>query len=122
MNQKKFFVQFHKDAEKEYARLDSSIVKIVNNAVDELEERADEVGKPLGNNDTTKLSGCKEIKFRELGIRIVFRITNKTVELLRIVEILAIGKRDKDMVFKDAHRRIIAAKVNLRIKRKKRGK
>lgn len=106
MNQQRFNVLFHKDAQKEYERLDSSVVTAVNKAVDELEERADEVGKPLGNTTIAKLAGCKEIKLRELGIRIVFRIRGGEVLLIRIVEVLAIGKRERELVFKAADKRL----------------
>lgn len=67
--------------------------------------RADEVGKTLGNNNITKLCGCKEIKLRDAGIRIVFRVTNETVEVLRIVYILTIEERSDDFAFKVAHKR-----------------
>ena len=62
--------------------------------------------RPLGNKNSTKLAGCKEIKLRELGIRIVFRITCEKVEVLRIVYVLAIEARSKDYVFKVAHERL----------------
>ncbi len=117
MISKKFTVQFHKDAQKEYENLDKSVLEAVNKALDELEERADEVGKSLGNTNTAKLSGCKEIKLRTMGIRIVFQIVEDKVNLLRIVYVLAIGKRDKDIVFKDANKRI----RGVRGARKKRG-
>jgi len=52
------------------------------------------------------LAGCKEIKLREVGIRIVFRITCEKVEVLRIVYALAIEERSKDFVFKIAHDRL----------------
>ena len=37
------------EAAREYAKLDNSVVEIVNKAIDELEFRADVIGKPLGN-------------------------------------------------------------------------
>jgi mRNA-degrading endonuclease RelE of RelBE toxin-antitoxin system len=44
--------------------------KIVNKKLDDLEERADEIGKLLSGN----LAGCREIKLRDAGIRILYRI------------------------------------------------
>ena len=105
MLEKKFDVRLDPDALKEYGKLDNSVLPLVNKAIDELEYRADEVGKPLGNKSSTKLAGCKEIKLREVGIRIVFRITSEKVEVLRIVYVLAIEERSKDFVFKIAHER-----------------
>ncbi len=101
----KFDVRLDYDALKEYNRLDNSVLVIVNKQIDELELRADEIGKPLENNNSTKLAGCREIKLRDAGIRIVYRITNETVEVLRIVYILTIEKRSRDSAFKIADKR-----------------
>jgi len=105
MNER-FDIRFDEDAEKEYNNLEYSILGIVNKAIDELVYRADEVGKKLGNHSNTKLAGCKEIKLRDAGIRIVFRITNETVEVLRVVYILTIERRSQDNAFKIADRRL----------------
>lgn len=101
MSSKKFDIIFAEGAIKEYNRLDNSVVSIVNKAIDDLEFRADEVGKPLKG----KLNGCKEKKLRSEGIRIIFRIVGNKVDILRIVYILAIEKRDKGSVFKIATKR-----------------
>ena len=71
-----------------------------------LETRADEIGKSLGNKDSTKLHGCKEIKLRRAGLRIIFRVTTETVDVLRIVYVLSIEKRDLDFVFGVANNRL----------------
>ena len=102
----RFDIRFDEGAEKEYNKLDNSVLGAVNKAIDELVYRADEVGKILSNYSNTKLAGCKEIKLRDAGIRIVFRITNTTVEVLQVVFILAIERRSQDLVFKIADRRL----------------
>ncbi len=43
----KFDVRLDPGALKEYEKLDGSLIKIVNKAIDQLEMRADEVGKQL---------------------------------------------------------------------------
>lgn len=101
MSDKKFEIIFAEGAIKEYKKLDNSIIGIVNKAIDELEYRADEVGKPLKGN----LYGCKEKKLRNEGIRIIFRIVGKRVDVLRIVYVLAIEKRKRNTVFKIANKR-----------------
>jgi mRNA interferase RelE/StbE len=106
----RFDIRFDQDAEKEYNKLDNSVLSIVNKAIDELIYRADEVGKKLGNHINTSLSGCKEIKLRDAGIRIIFRITNEIVEVLRVVYILTIERRSDDFVFRIADRRLKAFK------------
>lgn len=102
---KRFEVRFHPDAVKEYKKLDGSVLKMVNKSIDELELRADETGKILRNNKNTKLAGCKEKKLKDIGIRIIFKITNERVDILRIVYVLSIEKRSDDFVFKIAHNR-----------------
>lgn len=103
--QRKFEVRLHPDAVKEYEKLDGSVLNIVNKAIDELELRADETGKILRNNKDTKLAGCKEKKLRDAGIRIIFKITDERVDILKIVYVLTIEKRSDDLVFKIAHNR-----------------
>ncbi|PFR34587.1 hypothetical protein COK29_33810, partial [Bacillus cereus] len=83
--------------------LDGSVKQIVNKAIKQLEVRADEVGKELENKQHTKLYGCKEVKIKGIGIRIVFRIVGEKAE---IVQIISIGKRDDNEVFQDAHKRL----------------
>lgn len=107
MNKKlRFDVRLDPDAAKEYKKIDGSVIRIVNKAIDELEIRADEVGTPLENKRDLKLIGCREIKLRDAGIRIVYKITNEVVNILRIVYVLTIESRDKEYVFKIANRRL----------------
>ncbi|MDD4237081.1 MAG: type II toxin-antitoxin system RelE/ParE family toxin [Desulfotomaculaceae bacterium] len=106
MNKKRRFdVRLDPDAAKEYQKIDNSVIRIVDKAIDELEIRADEVGKPLGNKREIKLIGCREIKLRDAGIRIIFKIASEVVDILRIVYVLTIESRGKDYVFKTAHKR-----------------
>ena len=92
---------FNRDALKEYKSLDGSVRKLVDLGLAKLRVRADEIGKPLHG----ELSGCRELKYREAGIRVVYRIVGENVE---IVEIVAIGARDKGKVFAVASRRLDA--------------
>lgn len=86
-------------AEKDYKSLDGFTRVMVDKDLLRLEQRADEVGKPLSGT----LSGCKELKFRVDGIRVIYRIVNGHVE---VVQIIAIGTRDKGRVLEIAARRI----------------
>lgn len=108
MKNKRFDIRFGFEAEKEYNELDNSILHIVNPAIDELQYRADEVGKALSNFNNTKLAGTREIKLRSSGIRIIYQITNEVVHILQIVYILAIEKRSDNIVFKLASQRLKA--------------
>lgn len=94
---RRFEVNLIPEAVKEYRRLDGSIKKLVNVAFRKLEERADELGEELFDKKETKLLGCRKIKFRKHGIRIVYRIIKGKVE---IVQVIAIGIRGDDEVYK----------------------
>jgi len=105
MNNARFKVIFAPEAAIEYEKLDNSVISIVDKAIDRLEERADEVGTLLHNYQKTRLADAKEIKLRDAGIRIIFKITAQTVNILQVVYILAIDQRDGDRVFGIAHER-----------------
>jgi len=102
----RFEVILDPDAAKEYQKLDDSVISIVDKTLDRLQKRADEIGKPLRNQNNSRLAGCKEIKLRDIGIRIVFRIANQFVHVLRVVYILSIEQRSDDLVFKLASKRL----------------
>lgn len=100
MTAARFKVEFiNNDAKKDYLSLDGSIRHLVDKGIARLALRADEIGKPLSG----ALAGCKELKFRNDGIRIIFRIVNGKIE---IVQVIAIGQRDKGKVFTAAEKRI----------------
>lgn len=97
----RFRVFFYNEAAaREYRKLDPSAKRLVNIALKKLEARADEIGAPLAR----ELAGCKKLKWRNAGLRMVFRIVDETT--VEIVEIIAIGQRDKEKVYKIAERRL----------------
>ncbi len=106
----RFEVRLHKSAQKEYARLDNTVVQIVDKALEELGIRADEIGKPLGKKRNINLTGRKEIKLRDAGIRIVFTVTKQYVQVLQIVVVLAEDRTD-DIVFRLAGERFYDMKA-----------
>lgn len=110
MFKKRFDIRFDEDAWKEYKSLDGSVKNIVDNYLERLESRADELGKELSNYQYTKLVGCKELKLRNLGIRIIFKVTNNFVNILRVVYILAVEHRSNDFVFTLANKRYTVVK------------
>lgn len=100
MSTAKFKVEFYdKTAEKEYLSLDGSVRAMVDKGITRLALRADEIGKPLAGLHT----GCRELKFRTDGISVIYRIRDGRVE---VVQIIAIGSRDKGKVFDLAARRL----------------
>lgn len=104
---KKFEVVFIEEAQKDYKMLDGSIKKLVNIALAKMEERADELGENLTSKNGLNLIGCKKIKFRKAGIRIVYRIIGNKAE---IAEIIIVGKREDNEVYEEAYKRLQKSK------------
>lgn len=100
---KKFEVVFIEEAQKDYKKLDGSIKKLVNVALAKMEERADELGEDLTSKHGVNLIGCRKIKFRKAGIRIVYRIVGEKAE---IAEIIIVGKREDNEVYQEAYKRL----------------
>lgn len=105
--QPKYELIFSDMAVKQYQNLDGSVIKQVDKCLDELQYRADEVGKALRNTKNTKLAGCKEIKLKSSHIRIIYKITDQVVNILQVVYILAVGKRANDEVFDEANKEYV---------------
>lgn len=99
----KFEVVFIEEAKKDYQKLDGSVRKFVDIAIAKMIERADELGEELTKKNTSNLVGCRKIKFKKIGIRIVYRIIGNRAE---ITEIIAIEKRVENEVYKDAMKRL----------------
>ena len=114
MAELRFEIRLHKAAAKEYDRLDYSVILLVDKALAELEVRADEIGKSLGKKRNVNLTGCKEIKLRDAGIRIVFLVAKEQVFVLQVVFVLAIDERDDDYVFRLAGKRYEDMKPSLK--------
>lgn len=100
---KKFEVVFIEEAKKDYKKLDGSIKKLVNVALAKMEERADELGEDLTSKHGVNLIGCRKIKFRKAGIRLVYRIVGDKAE---IAEIIILGKREDNEVYQEAFKRL----------------
>ena len=72
-------IEFLEEAEKDMKKLDHSaqiqvlkgIMKVSKNP---LPAEEDGYGKPLGNKSGTNLTNLLKIKFRDLGIRVVYKI------------------------------------------------
>lgn len=100
---KEFDIVFIEDAKEDYRKLDGSQKKFVDIALAKIEFRADELGNELTKKNDSNLIGCRKIKFRKIGIRIVYRIVGEQAE---IAEIISIGKRGNNEVYKNAAKRL----------------
>jgi mRNA interferase RelE/StbE len=101
----KFEIVFIEEAKKDYQKLDGSVRKLVDVAIAKMKDRADVLGEDLTKKNESDLIGCRKIKFKQAGIRIVYRISAGRAE---IAEIISIGKRKDNEVYKVAAKRLMA--------------
>jgi mRNA interferase RelE/StbE len=100
-------IEFHEEAIENMRRLDASVQKEVFKGIEKvsknpLPDSEGGYGKPLGNNSATKLAGCCKIKFRDSGIRVVYKVDRKNDVMLIIV----VSIRVDDYVYKKAYKRV----------------
>ena len=103
-------IEFHPAAAKEFDALDGSVRKEVASKIDSLAENPF-LGKPLGTRGNVNLTGLYKLYVAKKTYRIVYRLIGKEIE---IVEILGIGKRDKQQIYK-----LVVRRVEVDKKRKK---
>jgi len=84
-------------ARKEWDKLDSSVRSIFKNRL------AERLKQP--RNESTRLNGmkdCYKIKLRQIGYRLVYQVRDNEL----VVVVVAVGKREKNFVYKRAIKRI----------------
>ena len=86
-------------SKEDYEQLDGSQKIFINKALDRIKLRGMEAGQPLHGN----LAKCNKLKNKKMGLRIIFREAEGTVQVIQIV---AIGKRDKERIYKLAEERL----------------
>ncbi len=72
-------IKYHPLAYEELSRLDGSVKKIVLKGILKVSanpkpQSEGGYGKPLGNKGGNNLSGLLKIKFRDIGIRVVYKL------------------------------------------------
>jgi len=100
-------VDFYPKAQKEFDKLNESpklhvakaIKKVSQNPLPQSEGG---YGKPLGNTQSSKLSGCMKIKLKSIGIRVVYRLIRQD----NTMKIIIVSVRADDEVYKEAERRL----------------
>jgi len=95
-------VEFLPDAEKDFDALDGSVRKEVAKKIDSLVENPF-LGKPLGNKFDVDLTGFYKLYVAKKKYRVVYRLAGKHIE---VIEIVGIGKRDKEEIYKIVARRL----------------
>jgi len=89
-------ITFIKEAAEDYRQLDGSLKKLCDKKLEALEQKP-YLGEELGNKYNIDLTGFYKIYFNSKKYRIVYRISNKNLE---IIEIWGIGKRDKQEIYR----------------------
>lgn len=92
-------VEFIEEANQDFKNLDRSQQILIRKSILKIEKYGMQTGEPLRG----KLAGCRKLKHKKAGLRVVFRETKKGLE---IIQILAIGKRSDKEVYKSATKRL----------------
>ena len=99
-------VEFLPGAEKDYEALDKSVRKEVAKKIDALAENP-LLGKPLGNKFGIDLTGYYKLYAAKKKYRIVYRSAGGQIE---VIEIVGIGKREREEIYKLIAKRLRAVK------------
>lgn len=99
-------ITFLPEAKKELLKLDKQIQRIVLAGIwkvskNPLPQSEGGYGKPLGNKRSTDLTGFYKIKFKDIGIRVVYAL----VPSEQIMNIIAVLPREDEYCYKVAEKR-----------------
>ncbi len=99
-------IEFLEEAKKDLQRLDHSVQVQVLKGIQKVAQNPVSVHeggyvKPLGNKRGINLTNLLKIKFRDLGIRVVYKI-EKTDTLMKII---IVSTRTDEQVYKEAAKR-----------------
>ena len=99
-------VEFLEEAEKDMKKLDHSAQIQVLKGIQKVSKNplsAEEggYGKPLGNKSSTNLTNLMKIKFRNLGIRVVYKVERVD----GVMKIIVVSARTDEQVYKEAEKR-----------------
>ena len=99
-------IEFLEEAEKDMKKLDHSAQVQVLKGIRKVSQNPLSVeeggyGKPLGNNIGINLTNLMKIKFRDIGIRVVYKIER----IEGIMKIIVISARTDEQVYKEAAKR-----------------
>ena len=83
----------------DYDKLDGSQKVFVDKALNRIKLRGMDAGQPLHG----ALAQCNKLKNKKMGLRVIFRDVQGKFEVIQVV---VIGKRDKETVYKIAENRI----------------
>ena len=99
-------IEFLEEAEKDLKKLDHSVQIQVLKGISKVCQNplpAEEggYGKPLGNKSGTNLTNFLKIKFRDLGIRVVYKVERVN----GVMKIIVVAARTDEQVYREASKR-----------------
>ena len=99
-------IEFIEEAKRDMKRLDHSVQVQVIKGIHKVAQNPVSVyeggyGKPLGHKGETNLTSLLKIKFRDIGIRVVYKIEHTDI----IMKIIIVSARTDDQVYKEAQKR-----------------
>lgn len=92
-------IEWTEYSKEDYDNLDGSQKVFVDKALNRIKLHGMDTGQPLHG----ALAQCNKLKNRKMGLRIIFREVQGKFEVIQIV---VIGKRDKNAVYKIAENRL----------------
>lgn len=99
-------IEFLEEAEKDMKKLDHSAQIQVLKGISKVSQNPLPVeeggyGKPLGNKSGTNLTNFLKIKFRDLGIRVVYKVERVN----GVMKIIVVSARTDEQVYREASKR-----------------
>ena len=99
-------IEFLQEAEKDMKKLDHSVQIQVLKGIRKVSQNPLPVeeggyGKPLGNKSGTNLTNFMKIKFRDLGIRVVYKVE----QVEGVMKIIIVSDRKDEQVYREAAKR-----------------
>lgn len=96
-------IEFLPEADRDMDDLDSSVKAQVFKGIKKvsqnpLPQREGGYGKPLGNKGGVNLTNLLKIKFRDIGIRVVYKIIREKT----VMKIIVVSARTDKKVYKEA--------------------
>ncbi|GEK91241.1 addiction module toxin RelE [Alkalibacterium kapii] len=94
-----YHIKLNKLSKEDYNKLDGSQKKLIDKSLKKLELQGMQAGEWLHGS----LSDCKKIKHTRAGLRVVFKESENSIE---IIDIITIGKRSNKEVYKITEKRL----------------
>ena len=93
---------FLESAKREWKKLSPDLQKLFKSKLAKVLEHPH-----IPKNKLNNMDGCYKIKLRSAGYRLVYRVHDDRI----VVQVIAVGKRDKNLIYQTASSRLPSRKV-----------